>query len=378
MRNTRLALNLTSVALYFLSIWLIASVLARYSRDLGIGLAEVSVIWSSISLVTLVLRPFTGYLADRWSSNAAMSIGAAFSCASSLIYLVARDFNTLLLGRVIQGLGNSFFIAPSAVAVASSSVYIGMALGMRSMLVSLGGVIGPPLAGILVDYVGYAPVFILSTALGMVIVVINLGLKGERSDRADVSWRHAINWTVAATMLLASLGGAVLMTLLGLVQVHYRDLGYEASVFGYLSIFFAVSGLVSRYLAGRLAEEVGPLKVIAVGYLISSVSMVMFSRMYLPPWSFLAVVVYGFGLGLTVPTQQLIAISSVPPGAKNRAMSFYAMGADVGRFLGPLALGYVASIRGYVASYQLMILLPLAALPVLSFMYLRAERGHLW
>lgn len=112
MRNTRLALNLTSVALYFLSIWLIASVLARYSRDLGIGLAEVSVIWSSISLVTLVLRPFTGYLADRWSSNAAMSIGAAFSCASSLIYLVARDFNTLLLGRMIQGLGNSFFIAP--------------------------------------------------------------------------------------------------------------------------------------------------------------------------------------------------------------------------------------------------------------------------
>ena len=365
MGNRRLTLNLTSVALYFLSLWLIASVLARYARDLGIGLTEISVVWSVVSLVTVVMRPITGYLADRWSSNATMLIGSIFSLLSSLIFLNSSDFTSLLLGRVVQGFGNSFFIAPSAVAVASSSSSMGLALGLRSMLISLGGVLGPPVAGLLADSLGYWAVFSLAAISSLAIAVMNLNLGPERRDgRAQAGWRDAFQRTVVLTMSLAALGGAALMVILELVQVHYRDLGYGASIFGYFSMFFGAAGLLSRYLSGRLAET-RPMTVISLGYGTMLLSLLALSAWYEPPLSYGIAALFGLGLGFTVPAQQYVTIRSVPEGARNRAMALYSMGADVGRFSGPIVMGFVASASNYSSAYLLTAAFPLASIPLL-------------
>ncbi len=366
MGNRRLTLNLVSVALYFLSLWLIASVLARYARDLGIGLTEISVIWSVVSLVTVVMRPLTGYLADRWSSNATMLIGSVFSLLSSIIFLNASNFTSLLLGRVVQGLGNSFFIAPSAVAVASSSPSVGLALGLRSMLISLGGVMGPPVAGLLADALGYWAVFSLAAVSSLAIAVMNANLKGEKrgEGKGRAGWADALRGTVLISMSLAALGGAALMVILELVQVHYRDLGYGASIFGYFSMFFGAAGLLSRYLSGMLAES-RPMTVVSLGYGTMLLSLVALSLWYEPPLSYGIAAMFGLGLGFTVPAQQYVTIRSVPEGARNRAMALYSMGADVGRFSGPIAMGLVASASDYSTAYLLTSLFPLSSIPLL-------------
>ncbi len=365
MGNRRLTLNLASVALYFLSLWLIASVLARYARDLGIGITEISVIWSVVSLVTVVMRPLTGYLADRWSSNATMLIGSVFSLLSSIIFLNASDFTSLLLGRVVQGFGNSFFIAPSAVAVASSSSSVGLALGLRSMLISLGGVIGPPVAGLLTDSLGYWAVFSLAAISSLTIALMNVNLKkGGGGEVRKAGWRDALRSVVLISMSLAALGGAALMVILELVQVHYRDLGYGASIFGYFSMFFGAAGLLSRYLSGRMAES-RPMTVISLGYGTMLLSLVALSTWYLPPLGYGIAALFGLGLGFTIPAQQYVTIRSVPEGARNRAMALYSMGADVGRFSGPIVMGFVASFSDYSTAYLLTSLFPLASVPLL-------------
>ncbi len=376
MGNRRLGLNLLSVTLYFISIWLVASVLARYSRDLGIDLTGISVIWSSVSLITLIMRPVTGHLADRWSSNAVMLVGSLLSLISSLIYLVAGDFPSLLAGRVIQGLGNSFFIAPSAVAVASSSSSVGLALGLRSMLISFGGVVAPPIAGLLADSIGYWAVFSLAAISSLVIAAMNARLSREAArSGSGAGWRDAFSDTVLVAMGLAALGGASLMVVLELVQVHYRDLGYGASVFGYFSMFFGASGLLSRYLSGRLAES-RPVAVISTGYGTMLLSLIALSRWYEPPGGFGAAALLGLGLGLTIPAQQYVTIRWVPDGARNRAMALYAMGADVGRFSGPLVMGVAAGLLGYGGAYLLTASFPLAAFPLITVLSRRVRHAQ--
>ncbi|MDK2373159.1 MAG: MFS transporter [Candidatus Korarchaeota archaeon] len=366
MGDRRLALNLLSVALYFLSLWLIASVLARYARDLGIGLTEISLVWSAVSLITLVMRPLTGYLADRSSSNLTMMVGSILSLLSSIIFLFSSDFASLLMGRVVQGFGNSFFIAPSAVAVASTSSRIGLALGLRSMLISLGGVLGPPLAGLLADSLGYWAVFSLAAVSSLTIAAMNADLRrGEGNGKVEqAGWRDAFRGTVLLSMSLAALGGAALMVILELVQVHYRDLGYGASIFGYFSMFFGAAGLISRYLSGRMAES-RPMAAISLGYGIMLLSLVALSIWYLPPLSYGIAALFGLGLGFTVPAQQYVTIGSVPEGARNRAMALYSMGADVGRFSGPIVMGFIASLLDYSRAYLLTALFPLASAPML-------------
>ncbi len=379
MKNKELVLNLASVTVYYIALWFITSILARYSRDIGIDIVGTSLIWSSVYVVSLFLRPLTGYLADRTSSNLSMTIGGVFIFISSLIFLSAGDFSHLLTGRLLQGLGNAFFVSPSAAAVVlAAGELAGMALGLRLMLISFGGIIAPPIAGYIVDTLGYSPVFISSAVLALVIVTINaLMVKKREVGNVVISkWRDAINKVVVGMMIISSLTGALLMAILGIVQAHYRDLGYEASIYGYFTMLFAFTGMISRYLAGRLSLRVRPMNIVIGGHLITLASIALLHMMYKAPESFFFASLFGFGLGLSLPPQQLITLSSVPDGAKNRAMSFYSMGTDAGMFIGPLALGYLVSLYGYVTAYIYLTIVPILAiiLDILILWVLRCEK----
>lgn len=124
------------------------------------------------------------------------------------------------------------------------------------------------------------------------------------------------------------------------------------------------SVLVVLYLGfwrGKLTSKVHPAKIAIVGHVFTSVSMLLLYSVYHIPWSYIVAAIYGLGIGLTIPTQQLLVISSAKPRVRNRAISIYAMGFDVGGFVTPLLFSYVASIKGYHYVYLYLSILPIIA-----------------
>ncbi|RLG76798.1 MAG: hypothetical protein DRO14_03315 [Thermoprotei archaeon] len=381
--SKKLIVGLVSTGMYFLAMQLVMSVLVRYSRDLGISLAGTSFIWSLPNLVAFILRPLAGYIADRTSSYLAMSLGSLFMMAASITYSTSSSFQELLIGRVLQGAGAAYFISPSIAAVATAaSEKAGTALGVRSMLISLASIVAPPIAGVVVDSVGYLPVFAIAASLTGVLAVLNV-LEAKQSIAArragaipGAGWREALNKVVLMMMLAALFNGVLFLSLSGVLQAHYRDLGYEAKTYGYYLMFFGLSSTVSRYIAGKLSTQKNPAAIALVGHATAVLAVYMLKEMYLAPSSYIVALVYGFGMGLTVPTQQLIVTSSVPEEVRNRAISIYAMGYDLGGFIGPMVYGYIASAYGYNASYQYMVLIPLAALMLMAYLTLKVSRGR--
>ena len=379
--NRGLIVGLASTIVYFLATSLIMSVLARYSRDLGIDVASTSFIWSLVYLVAFFMRPVAGYIADRTSSYLAMSLGSFFVTAASVTYLFSRGFTVLVMGRVLHGVGAGYFISPSIAAVATAAgEKAGMALGVRSMLISLTSIAAPPIAGFIVDSMGYALVFILAAGLSAVTALLN-GAEAFRSRaevrrRSGAGWREALNKLVVMVMAAAIFNGTLFLTLSGILQAHYRDLGYEAKTYGYFLMFFGISSIFSRFIAGKLSTSRSPATIALVGHVITATSVLMLSNWYLVPLSYVVALVYGFGIGLTVPTQQLIVTHAVPEEVRNRAMSFYAMGFDLGGFIGPMIFGYIASIQGYVMSYKYLLISPIGAAVLMACITLKmAGRG---
>ena len=366
--------SLVSVALYFLALQFIASIIARYSRDLGIDIASTSIIWSSLFLVSFVLRPMVGYIADRISSYFTMCIGSVFLVGASIAYLTSNSFSELLIGRVVQGIGNAFFISPSIAAVATAAGdYAGIALGMRSTIIAISGIVAPPIAGTIVDSIGYYPVFLIAIALSASASILN-GIKyrsryvRKLDSSISLGWRDAINRVVVVSFIAALASGGVFLTISGLLQSHYRDLGYGASIYGYFYMIFGISSTVSRLLAGSLASKKNPAKIAIVGHTIVALSMAMLSKMYTIPLSYVVAIVYGIGIGLTIPTQQLLVISSVSQYVRNRAIAIYAMGFDLGGFIAPIIFGYyIAANYGYDISYGCIAILPLIAITSLIY-----------
>ena len=379
--NKNLLIGLISTGIYFFASQLVMSVLARYSRDLGIDVSGTSFVWSILSLVAFILRPLAGYVADRTNSYLAMSLGCLFMVIAAITYTFSSNLNELVVGRVIQGIAAAYFISPSIAAVATAAgVKAGMALGIRSMLISLAAVIVPPLAGALVDSVGYSPVFIMVASLAGFLVILN-ALEAKRvgiryvGKSSRSSWREALNKVVMLVTATALFSGMLFLTLAGILQAHYRDLGYEAKVYGYFMMYFGLSSIVSRYLAGKLSSEKNPAMIAAVGHIITAISIYMLKYMYYAPLSYVVALIYGFGIGLTIPTQQLLVAYSVSEDTRNRAMSIYAMGFDLGGFIGPLIYGSIASIYGYVMSYQYLVITPLISITLMSYLTLKLSSG---
>ncbi len=378
-----LLVGLISTGIYFFASQLIMSVLARYSRDLGIDVAGTSFVWSLLSLVAFILRPLAGYMADRTNSYLAMSLGCLFMVIAATIYLFSSSLNELITGRIVQGVAAAYFISPSIAAVATAAgVKAGMALGIRSMLISLTSIVAPPLAGALVDSIGYSPVFIMTALLAIFLVILNaleakrIGFKYvNRSFRSG--WKEALNKVVTLVTITALLNGILFLTLAGILQAHYRDLGYEAKIYGYFMMFFGLSSIVSRYIAGKLSSQKNPALIATIGHIITTASIYMLGHMYYAPLSYIVALIYGFGIGLTIPTQQLLVAYSVPEGARNRAVSIYAMGFDLGGFIGPLIYGSIASIYGYVVSYQYMVLIPLISIALMTYLAIKLSSGEL-
>ncbi len=359
MENRYLLIGIAASGLYFLSVNFIGTVLARYSRDLGISVEGTSLIWSTLFITSLIARPITGYLADRIGSYFIMSIGCLLISLSAFIYSTSRYFAGIILGRILQGLGSAFFLAPSIAIVATvAGDRAGVALGIRAASVSLSRVIGPPIAGYVADVCDYRASFMVASVLALIVSVLCL-YASRRYVRDEVMssrsrWSEIANLKVILVTAANAMLGIFYMTLTCMLQIHYRDLGYSASTYGVFMMIFSITGGLAMVLVGRILQRCKPEIISSLGYVIAALSFIALAHTYRPPYSFLVGAVFGVGIGMSIPANQYMIVSSVPSDARNRATSIMSMGFDAGGFTGPILYSYVLTSTNYVTCYHLL------------------------
>jgi MFS family permease len=110
-----------------------------------------------------------GWLAERLGAHRVLGVGVALWSVSTLLTGFAGGFVSLLLLRLMLGLGESagFPCSSKLVAVAVEPSRIGMANGMMAFGYLVGPALGTVLGGVLMSYIGWRPVFIAFGALSL-------------------------------------------------------------------------------------------------------------------------------------------------------------------------------------------------------------------
>ena len=377
------------VAVVFLGFLSIGAPLPVLSLQVGgvLGFGAVAIGWAvgMQSVATVLTRHGAGLVCDRRGPRRAVLLGLPLASAAGVFYGASAmlplsppaSLATLLVGRVLLGLGESLFMTGAMnwgiarLGVARTGTV--MSWQGLAMYAALGA--GAP-AGLLVHeasgFTGVAVLTVLAPLAAFVVAAVLPGtpalLLAPKSGQVGYFRVVGLIWRPGLVLALGTVPFAAIETFLVLdfTQRGWSGAGLAFTGFaaGYIAVRLAGSHLPDR-LGGTMAAA-GSLVVTALGQAL----------LFAAPVSGLAIVgavVSGAGFSLVFPSMGILATRGVPAALRGRAVGNFTAFFDVAvGATGPL-VGIVTARFGGAAAFAVGVLAALAGLAVLAAARRRAD-----
>ena len=207
-RDPRRWLILTVMSLgtliVFLDLTVVNTALPAISLDLGASTSELQWVVDSYVLALAGLLMLAGSIGDRFGRKRWMTVGLLFFGAGSVLAAMATSIETLIAGRVVQGLGAAF-VLPATLSIVTNTFdreERGVAIAIWTAVGGMGIGFGPAVGGYLVDRYDWAAAFWIH------VPVIALALLGQLVVRESRDPRHVgldVPGAVTATLGISTL-----------------------------------------------------------------------------------------------------------------------------------------------------------------------------
>uniref|UniRef100_A0A7C9K9M5 DHA2 family efflux MFS transporter permease subunit n=1 Tax=Muribaculaceae bacterium Z82 TaxID=2304548 RepID=A0A7C9K9M5_9BACT len=200
---------LVGVLLAVLNQTLLSPALPAIMADLQVDATTVQWLTSGYSLVEAVVIPLSAYLIGRFSTRQLFIAAFALFTAGSLAATIAPNFWVLLLGRVLQAActGMSMPMVMTVILLVFPREKRGTAMGVIGLIIGFAPAVGPSIAGLLVDSVGWRALFAIVTVLSVVVIVLAVAVLRNYGEfaRAPFDVLSVVLSTVGLVCLLYGL-----------------------------------------------------------------------------------------------------------------------------------------------------------------------------
>jgi EmrB/QacA subfamily drug resistance transporter len=374
--------------------------------DLDTTLASLEWTVNAYTLTFAVLLVTGGRLGDIFGRRRMFLFGVAVFAGSSAAIGLAPSQEWLVAGRAAQGIGAAFMMPAtlSIITNAFPAEMRGKAIGTWAGVSGLALAIGPVVGGFLTEHVSWRAIFFLNLPVAVGAVAVTLFATHESRDetvarRVDVPGIAALSiglttlvlaliegnsWGWGSPEVVALLVAAVVgLTTFVLIELRSRvpmvDFSFFRSSsfvganavafvisFAMLAVFFFVALymqnilgyspleagvrflpstlliIVTAPIAGRLADRIGPQRLIVTGLLLIAVSLYIQTHITLHTGYGLllaAFMVMGVGIGLTMSPMSTAAMNAVEVSKAGVASGILSMSRMVGGTFGVAAIG---------------------------------------
>ena len=380
--------------------------LPSIQADLDTTIASLEWTVNAYTLTFAVLLVTGGRLGDIFGRRRMFLFGVLVFALSSAAIGLAPDQNWLVAGRAVQGIGAAFMMPAtlSIITNAFPPEMRGKAIGTWAGVSGLALAIGPVVGGFLTEHVSWRAIFFLNLPVAAGAVAVTLFATRESRDetverRIDIPGIAALS--IGLTSLVLALiegnswgwGSPEIVTLLavaavalvsfGVIELRSRlpmvDFAFFRSQsfvganvvafaisFAMLAVFFFVALymqnilgyspleagvrflpstvliIVTAPIAGRLADRIGPRRLIVTGLLLLAVSLYIQTHITVDSGYGLllaAFMVMGVGIGLTMSPMSTAAMNAVEVTKAGVASGILSMSRMVGGTFGVAAIG---------------------------------------
>ncbi len=214
--------------------------LALYQISIGLDISLSKAQWVIIAymLVLTVFLPFFGKIGDLYPKNKVYSVGFFTFSIGALLCTFSPNFTLLVIFRCIEALGASIMLAngPAVISTLFRGENRGKALGINGSLVAAGGLLGPALGGMMINFFGwrtiFLPAFIISFTGG--ILSYKLVPSYIRRKVFKFDYKGFLYFTIALCALLLAISEGYSW---GWKSIRIISLGILTLIFGSLFYF---------------------------------------------------------------------------------------------------------------------------------------------
>lgn len=311
------------------------------------GVEHMTWVITAYMLASTITMPVYGKISDLVGRKPMLIAAIVLFVAGSVVGGLAQDMNSLIIGRLIQGLGGGglMILSQAAIADVVPARERGKYMGIMGGVFAVSSVAGPLLGGWLTEGPGWRWAFWMNVPLGILAVVATIVLlrlpKLNRTERPKIDYLGMMLLAIATStlVLVGTWGGSM----------------YEwgsPQIIG-LIIATVVVGALFVLVESRATEPVMPLSlfkdrnfnVTTIAGLLIAVAM--FGAVgYLPTYFQMAVGASATAAGLLmIPMMAALLLTSIVTGAMISKTGKYKALPIVGTFIVAIGVGLLATVQ---------------------------------
>ena len=339
----------------------VAPALPGLRDELGLTLVESGLIATTFNLMGMLVGMIAGVLCDRFGHKRLALFGLAVLAAGGVLGAAAWGFVSLLLARFLEGVGFIAFVVSAVVlmnASAGNARDRAKALGLWSSYMPTGGTIALLAAPLVISAWGWRGLWMVF-AIAAVAAAIALARFSPRSNYGQVSSMRLVAESLRS-------GGNIAMALLFafyvaqwtsimvwlptfLVDEHRMSAGAAALATALYVLINAPGNLTGGWL---LARGVPRGTLIVTGALIAALCEIGMLADALPPAArYVLVLAFSFSAGV-IPAAVFsgLPLHARTPQHIGTGNGIVMQASQIGQFLAPLALAWIATRFGWHAN----------------------------
>jgi MFS transporter, DHA1 family, multidrug resistance protein len=339
-------------------------VVPLYARSIGADTVQIGLINSSFLLMAGLLSMPLGLLSDRLGRRALVLTGLLISAGTSFLLCLVHTATQMIWIYLLFGVGLAAF-APtmmSLVADISPVTHLGRAYGWYTMAVYGGMSLGPAAGGLVAEWWGYKPVFLLSGVWILLVCLAvfrflpeSLHLRTEGSQKKPVKAlaRNLVKNLPLLACWLVTLGGCLgLGMFVTFIPVHAHEQGIPVGQIGLIFASQALSNALCRIPFGRLSDSVGQRSHLVVVGLIGLAMSIAGFGLATNIMLFISLAIgMGISMGLAFTAIGALISEVVSPESRGLAMGGYNTAIYFGMMLSSLVMGVVIRSLGFPIAF---------------------------
>jgi MFS family permease len=333
-----------------------------------------------------------GVIADRYNRYHVLLLTQIASLIQAvlltiLVLLDSYDVWHILTLSVLLGIINAFDV-PARQALVYDMVdnkeHLPNAIALNSSMVHTARLIGPAIAGLVLQQYGAAICFLINGLSFIAVLTSLLFMKlppykpREHTSNAITDLKEGFGYlkntpSISMVMMMLACMSLVALPYITLLPIYAKEIfNGEASVFGYLNSFIGLGAVSGAFYLASLKAGSNLKKVLFFNTLVFGLGLIVFSHLTSLPIALFVIAVTGFGMMSQTTISNTLIQTTVTPAMRGRVLSYYAMAFFGMQPIGGLLIG---TLSHYVGAPNTILIEGLATLLIalIFFPFLRRD-----